>query len=175
MIAKDGLDKVSWRSIAKAVNYSPSGLYEYFANKDEIVKSLAEEGMGLLNKALSATEAHLSFESKLIVLGEAYIAFSQEHYDYFHLMFSVLPSKRDSLEQTPAGPYKRLLDIVEQGIDEAVLKETEGFDAEAITYSFWSLIHGMASLRSSTLRDFKAQFEQTNQEAMKRFIQGLKT
>lgn len=174
MIRERGLDKVSWRGIARAVDYSPAGLYEYFDNKDHIVAALAEEGLARLDRALSDVGMNRSPEVRLVGLGEAYIRYAHEHPGYFHLVFSALPSERRSREQPPAGAYRKVFDVMEEGVREGLFRDGEGRDAEVMAYGFWSLVHGMASLQTSALRGFEADFAQADREAMDCFIRGLR-
>ena len=47
MIAADkGWDAVTIRAVAGTIEYSPALIYEYFANKDEILFALMRQGFG---------------------------------------------------------------------------------------------------------------------------------
>jgi AcrR family transcriptional regulator len=172
MIRERGLDKVSWRAIARAVDYSPAGLYEYFDNKGHIVATLAEEGMVRLDGALAAVEPGLPVAERLLEMGRAYIAYAHAHPGHFHLVFSVLPSGRRSLEQPSAGAYRRLQDAMQQGLDEGLL-HGDSLDADAMAYGFWGLVHGLASLQLSTLREFEADFGAADRTILAAFLRGL--
>ena len=43
IIGKDGIDGLSTRGIADAIDYSPAGLYEYFGSKEEIIAKYMSE------------------------------------------------------------------------------------------------------------------------------------
>ena len=46
LVQEKGPDKLSMRELARRVDYSPAGLYEYYENKDEIiVASLTGSGL----------------------------------------------------------------------------------------------------------------------------------
>ena len=40
LVKEQGIDKWSLREIARRIDYSPSGLYEYFDSKDDILYTL---------------------------------------------------------------------------------------------------------------------------------------
>ncbi|NCC64321.1 MAG: TetR/AcrR family transcriptional regulator [Spirochaetia bacterium] len=50
---KEGYSQISIRKIAQKIEYTPSIMYHYFANKEEIVSKLLEQGSSELNKDLA--------------------------------------------------------------------------------------------------------------------------
>ena len=173
MVRTRGIDKVSWRGIARAVDYSPSGLYEYFASKDEIIHTLAAEGMAILDEYLAAVDNSAALEDQLVEVGLAYIRFAHDHPVRFNLSFSLLPSQRQSLEQAPAGAYERLYDLMQRGLGEGRFRPISEDGADVLAYVFWSLLHGMASLQITHLRDFDADFAPIDRGGIQALVQGL--
>ena len=55
MMAEGGLEALAWRELARRLDYSPAGLYRYFANREEILCTLAAESMALLADRLRTT------------------------------------------------------------------------------------------------------------------------
>ena len=53
LINEKGLDKLSLREIARRIEYSPAGLYEYFESKGDILIALAREGEARLIRAFN--------------------------------------------------------------------------------------------------------------------------
>lgn len=41
MMAERGVETRGWRELARCLDYSPAGLYRYFANREEILSLLA--------------------------------------------------------------------------------------------------------------------------------------
>lgn len=194
MIREKGIDKVSWRGIARAVGYSPAGLYEYFDNKDDIVAALATEGLAFLDRAMrravgapagASAESRKSAESapetspravedRLLAMGRAYVRFAHDHPGHFHLVFSVLPSGRRSRAEPAVGAYGMVLEAVQQGIAEGTFVPRGDLDAEAMAYGFWSLVHGLASLQLTALRGFDADLAALDQDVILAFLRGLR-
>jgi AcrR family transcriptional regulator len=174
LIVDDGLDKVSWRAIARAVGYSPAGLYEHFANKDAIVAALATEGMAILANGLERIDRSLHVEERVLEMGRCYLRFSREHTGHFHLIFAALPSRRRSRAQPASGAYRHLIDAIQDGIDEGAFRTTPSFDAEAMAYGYWGLVHGLASLQSTVLHGFEAEFEAADEAVLASFVRGLR-
>lgn len=174
MIRAKGIDKVSWRSIARAVNYSPAGLYEYFENKDAIVAAIAQEGLELLDAALGAVERSQSVEARLIDMGKAYVRYAHDHPGYFHLVFSALPSGRRTREQPASGAYALVRDAMRDGIERGIFRAEGALDEEIMAYGFWGLAHGVASLQITSLEGFDADFQQADEEVFQVYLRGLK-
>ncbi len=173
MVRTQGIDKVSWRGIARAVDYSPSGLYEYFASKDEIIQTLASDGLAILDGYVAAVDENLSLEDQIVEAGLSYIRFAHDHPVRFELAFSRFPSERQSIEQEPAGAYKRLYDLVRRGLDEGRLHTLSEEGADGLAYLLWSFFHGMASLQITHLRDFDADFVHIDRRGIEAFVKGL--
>lgn len=56
IIATEGLDNLSIRKIAKKIDYSPSVIYHYFKDKEEIVNNLMRSGYMKIVNAVSAVD-----------------------------------------------------------------------------------------------------------------------
>lgn len=174
LVAEKGLDKLSLREIARRVDYSPAGLYEYFGSKEEILLALARQGHDRLKAALQSTPTTLSPVERLVELSLAYIDFALRNQEYFAVMNN-LPSKRMSLAE-PVGAessYSPILQAVQAAIDADQIAVKEGYGQEEITYSIWAMVHGMAMLRLTHLRDFQGDFEHSNRQALAVFMAGL--
>src|SRR5947209_11755605 len=55
IIAESSIEALSMREIARRVEYSPSGLYEYFASKDELLGALCRQGFEKLTEHIKRT------------------------------------------------------------------------------------------------------------------------
>ncbi len=175
LITEKGLDKLSLREIARRVEYSPAGLYEYFDGKDDILRALAREGDARLRAAFERISPDLSPVERLIQIGLAYVDFVIHNSEFFTVMNS-LPSTYTSLDQ-PApteSSYYNILQAVQNAIDAGHIRPRENFGRDEITYSIWAMVHGMGTLRLGHLREFKADFETANRQALETFLAGLK-
>jgi AcrR family transcriptional regulator len=175
LITEKGLDKLSLREIARRVEYSPAGLYEYFDGKDDILRALARQGDARLRAAFERISHDLPLTERLIQICLAYVDFVIYNSEYFTVMNSI-PSNYTSLDQ-PApreSSYFIFLQAVQNMIDAGEITPREGFNREEITYSLWAMAHGMGMLRLNQLRDFEADFETANRRAFEIVIAGLK-
>jgi AcrR family transcriptional regulator len=172
-----GVEGIGPREVARRLDYSPAALYRYFDSREEIVAALAQESMALLRERLQAAaagdRAAVAADrgvDPLIAVGEAYLAFAAQEPERFRLLFSELPSRRRSLVELPASdsPYQVVLDVVSGAIAEGRIARE--FDVESAAFVLWSLVHGMAVLRSTHLRGFDADFDSLQRLALERLI-----
>ena len=163
------------REIARRVEYSPAGLYEYFDGKDDILRGLAHQGDARLRASFECISLDLPPAERLIQICLAYVDFVVCNSEYFAVMNSV-PSTYTNLNQpAPQGSsYFIFLQAVQNMIDAGEITPRESFHREEITYSLWAMAHGMGTLRLNQLRDFEADFETANRRAFEVMLMGLK-
>ncbi|MDD4678894.1 MAG: TetR/AcrR family transcriptional regulator [Tissierellia bacterium] len=74
IIASEGFDKLSIRKIAKKIEYSPSIIYHYFDDKEEILNVVMQRGYKKIVSAVSSMKIESSTpEEKLIKMTQNYI------------------------------------------------------------------------------------------------------
>lgn len=174
LIDRDGLNKFSLRAVARKVKYSPAGLYEYFANKDDIVGTLCETADKKLANYLASVPENLAYRDYLVELGIAYIRFARAETTYFRLLFIMQMSNRSSLEVPATGSaYIILLQSVQRGIENGTFIAQHEQSDEQIAYTLWSMVHGMAMLQTSHLTNFDTDFEIIDREALQNLISGI--
>jgi len=157
IIAQKGINGLSLRGIARAIDYSPAGLYEYFGSKDEIVSAVAEEGHLRLRRAMAAVAETGNFVEDIRSLGVAYMRFAIENPDHFMLMFTLLPQYAMSEDEATAmmsdkSAFPILVAAAERGVKQGVFKVREGFGPLEIAFTAWSDIHGITMLRLTQLK-----------------------
>jgi AcrR family transcriptional regulator len=179
IIAEKGPDGLSLRELARRIDYSPSGLYEYFNSKEEIVSAVSIEGLGLLSNYLNRAPANLSPADRLLEMGLAYLDFAREHPEHFRLIFASLSHEQTHLaEETMNGdsPYHLLVQAVQAVIETGEFTVSEDFDLEDMAFSLWALVHGLAVLEQTHLKHFQ-QEDPTHlyRRALRVFGEGLRS
>ncbi len=66
IIVEHGPAELSMRSLAERIDYSPSGLYEYFDSKEQIIQAVCVEGYVSLTKAMRRVDEHLPVDAYLV-------------------------------------------------------------------------------------------------------------
>ncbi|GAB4580083.1 MAG: TetR/AcrR family transcriptional regulator [Anaerolineales bacterium] len=176
MIREGGVESVSMRKIAQEIDYSPAGLYEYFGSKEEIIGVLCRMAGDRLERYMKAVDASLPIPQRLVELGMAYIKFAVENREEFLLLFTYLsnPPQKPGETTTPVGSFLVLLQTVQEAIDSGFIQNAP-FDAFAISYSAWALVHGMAMLQITALKNDPSSFESINRWTLEQFVKGLHT
>ena len=177
IIAERGTEGLSMREIAQRIEYSPSGLYEYFRGKDEIIQGLCDEGFERLSERIRyriATE-HTPVQ-RLIASGVAYLEFATQHREQYMLMFNAVPDFSLSLEEIGRNSaYALLKQGVQECIDAHELKVREHYGQEEISYQLWALLHGIAMLRLTLFSKEGANFDALNRRIIETAIENLRT
>ena len=146
LFVEEGFDNVSIRKIADLIEYSPTTVYLYFKDKDEIFFSLHDIGfqkMLELNRNLDNIENPLL---RLHKMGENYINFGMENPEYYELMFI----QREPMKKLTGCEWEngdaaltRLRDTVIECIEKGYIAKG---DAQLVSLSVWSTVHGLVSL-----------------------------
>lgn len=178
LIIENGADKLSLREIARRIDYSPAGLYEYFGSKNEIVETLCTIGNNQLSAYINKTSATLPTQERLIEMGLAYIRFARENPQLFKLMFTRLtptiiemPTSIEGLD--PQDSFVIVSREIQIAIENGLIQAQENYSVSEIAYSLWALVHGMAVLQTTYLNDMHFDFENADRHTMQAFIRGL--
>jgi len=175
LITEKGPDGLSLRELARRIDYSPSGLYEYFASKDDIVIAVCAEGLSLLRDYLNRAPADLPPAERLLEMGLAYLDFAREHPEHFRLIFIHLsdgqvPPVKNEMDDSP---YQILLQAVQATIDAGEFTIKTDFTVEEIAFSLWALVHGMAMLEQTYLRHVQTDLIPLYRRTLQVFGAGL--
>lgn len=178
IIVQKGPDKLSMRALARRIDYSPAGLYEYFGSKEEIVTAVCEQGHGRLYNEMARVDTNLPAQEYLLEIGIAYIRFAVTNPDYFLLMFTQTQSnitENNFAELTSEGSsFSILLTAVTRLAEEGIVAVNETYSVLSIAYSAWSVVHGLAMLRVTFLRGVDlVNFEVADRETLRALGLGL--
>jgi AcrR family transcriptional regulator len=178
IIAEKGVNGLSMRRLARRIDYSAAGLYEYFGSKEEIITAVCQTGHQRLSQYMNRVDKTLPADEFLMQLGLAYIAFALQNPDHFLLMFSVLQDESGGMtaEETmnSDSSYGLLLRALDNGIQAGVFKTRHGYGLSEMGYNAWALVHGLAMLRLTHLQAYQTDFDNGDRQALLTFVQGLK-
>lgn len=183
IISTKGVDALSMRGLARAIDYSPAGLYEYFGSKEEIIRAVVEEGFERFTGYLQRVDSQLPPLDYLTELGMAYITFALQNPDFFLLMFTTAPlagvfeeketraQATDMLKQEPS--FSILLRGVERAIAEGDVNSSPQRGAFEIAYTLWMQVHGTAMMQVTNFRHIPYDFEQINRLSLQILQTGV--
>lgn len=173
IIVEKGVDALSIRAIAKRIDYSPAGLYEYFGSKEEILDQVVQIGHNRLYDYLSRVDQSLPPQDYIRELGLAYIRFATQNSDYFLLMFTHIPPPEmmDHFADE-ASTFTLLVKGIGRAVEEGVLKLPEGQTILTVAYAHWGLVHGLAMLQVTQLSAVEQDFAAADVAALLAFGRG---
>lgn len=163
LFMQKGFEDTSIRNIAEKIEYSPTTIYLYFKDKDDIFFALHKEGFTILNQYFRPL-AHVKdpFE-RLMAINRAYIAFAMENGEFYDLMFIIRSpmnslTKDDSDWEEGTRAFDFLLNTVKECIEQGYFK---GMNPEVLAFTAWSMVHGVCSLE---IRNRCSVVSELNQE-----------
>lgn len=143
-----GIEDTSIRTIAERIEYSPTTIYLYFKDKDDVFRALHHEGFILLNQYFRPLENVSDPFERLKAVTKAYINFAIENGEFYDLMFiirsplnSITKDKGDWEEGNRAFAF--LVNTMSACIDKGYFK---GMNPEILAFTCWSMVHGVCSL-----------------------------
>jgi AcrR family transcriptional regulator len=142
-----GFTALSMRALAEAVGVRAPTLYDYFANKEEVLNELFLEGVDEIRQHFQPMmESSPPGAARIIGLGLAYRDFAIENPVLFQLVFGRIDSSYiPGEEQMQAGHHLYLLlrEEVERALE---MGEFEAADPDLLSMTIWSAIHGITTL-----------------------------
>jgi AcrR family transcriptional regulator len=152
LFTAEGIENVSIRKVADRIEYSPSTIYLYFKDKDELLATICQETFAQLSARLRKLVAQQSDPIQALRAGfRCYIEFGIQHPHHYHVTFS-LPNKPQGI-RTSAGAVAaadECFDILRQGLRAAMeagrIRQT---DLETVSLISWMFLHGVVSILSN--------------------------
>ncbi|MFK7805194.1 MAG: TetR/AcrR family transcriptional regulator, partial [Anaerolineae bacterium] len=173
LLVEKGINGVSLRAIAREIDYSPAGLYEYFDGKDDIIEAVCKEGHQRLADEMGQADEDLPYPIYLLGIGQGYLRFARSNPDYFMLMFTTAPfgSQLEEFEKDSSS-FPTLIYAIQKGIDEGYFDMHPG-GIYTMAMIFWSSVHGLAMLEQTQLKGANLDFEQMSLAVLNNVFQGL--
>ena len=149
LFSEHGYNGVTIRKIADLIEYSPTTVYLYFKDKNEILYELHQIGfkkMEEFNKDIFDIKNPLL---RLHKLGENYIRFGLEYPEYYDLMF-ILPAPIEFINQMKECDWQggdNALNVLKMILQECMDKKLiKPGDINTMAMAIWGMVHGLVSL-----------------------------
>jgi AcrR family transcriptional regulator len=151
LVSEEGLDALSMRALGGRVGCSPATIYLHFQDKDELLRSVMEEGFKRLDATVAEETARIpegaSPLDHLAGSARGYARFALENTGYFRAMFEMpgvanvtcCPAPHTAGRVSREGAASLLRRAAAEG-------ELTGENAEIAAVVGWGLIHGLTSL-----------------------------
>jgi AcrR family transcriptional regulator len=176
IIAESSIEDLSMREIARRIDYSPSGLYEYFASKDELLDALRRQGFEKLTEHIKRTVRGNTAPQRLLEAGIAYLDFAKRNPQLYLLMFNRVPHTEEAQKpqrRMTNAAFAVLVEIVRAGVESGAFKSIPNISIEQLAYSSWAHAHGLAMLRLTLLSTTIEDIDALNHEVIRAFIKRM--
>jgi AcrR family transcriptional regulator len=180
ILVKEGVESLTLREVARRVGVSHAAPYRHFADKNELIVAIADEGFTLLDEKLEETlkkNALRDTGAQITELAWTYVKFTFHHRSYMKVMFG---SYVTDFTKYPGMEAKitRGRDLLESVILEGQkIKKLRDNDLRLMALSCWSMVHGVAMLlveRRSEINDYsESQLETFCRALMSNLLSGL--
>jgi AcrR family transcriptional regulator len=162
------------RQIARALGYSQTAAYRYFASKNEI---LAAVRTAALNRFCARLEGALDptqdARANARNVGDAFLQFALDHPDSYRLIFDTKPPEDAQFldtEQSMKRFFGTMTDYVKGLIDEGLLVG----DADSIGRSFCVAAHGVVMMHLSGFLPSVNARDELHRTTMRLIYQGAR-
>jgi len=151
LFAREGYESVTMRKIAEAIEYSPTAIYLYFKDKEQLLNELCHADFQTLAREFQKIAEVRDPIERLKKTGLSYIEFGLRYPNHYRLMFMTpRPPHTPEMEADKGNPekdaYAFLKVIVTQCIKAGMFRK-EFCDVEAVSQMLWASVHGIVSLR----------------------------
>ena len=173
LVSERGPYGLSLREVARRIDYSPAGLYEYFGSKDELLAAVLEEGFARFGDYLLRVPQDLPPRRYLSGLGMAYLRFARENPQHFMLIFNS-PGVCDAPttgELVPHATYDALVSAVRRCIEAGDFPAS--YPEADLVFLAWSLVHGMATLQLTQLEKIDYPWEAAAEHMLDAWYEGM--
>jgi len=151
LLAKQGIDGLSLRTLARQAGVSPAAPYRHFRTAGALAEAIAIEGFERLGASMAATvrDPQLSRLSALERIGHGYLRFAAANPHHLQLMFS---GRVQAKEDKPDDPLQKaasaalavltgtIVQAQKEGLVDAAVKP------EVLAVVAWSFVHGFSTL-----------------------------
>jgi AcrR family transcriptional regulator len=147
MFAEEGYASVSMRKIADKIEYSPTTIYLYFKDKNDLLRQICDETFAKLGRKFQARSK--KHDSNLEGLREGlriYVEFGLKHPKHYEVTF-MLPLTVDLGDEFEGSLGQRAFEYLRVGVANCMASgEIKKGDVDLISQTLWAGIHGITSL-----------------------------
>lgn len=152
LFAEQGYEGVSMRAIAEKIEYSPTLIYQYFTDKESLIKELCYADFDKLAAQFQKTLQINDPIERLRQCGREYVRFAIAYPNHYRLMFMTpKPAHEDDPERAEikgnpeSDAYAFLRMLVQMAAAEGALRDPNAVP-DLVAQTLWAGLHGMIAL-----------------------------
>ena len=150
LFVQDGFDATSIRKIANEIGISPTTIYLYYKDKNDIIYALHQVGFNMLRDLFIPLMSVEDPFERLKALGRNYINFAFSHTEYYEVMFMMKEPMTFLSEHCESDLWEegeRVLDLLTHTV---IACQEVGYFKDmspaVVTMQVWSSVHGIVTL-----------------------------
>jgi AcrR family transcriptional regulator len=159
LFISEGYEGVSMRKLAEKIEYSPTAIYAYFADKEDLFHQLCQEDFARLAEVFQTDAQVRNPLERLRQIGRTYAAFGEQYPNHYKLMFMTphpAPLFDEQDREIKGNPESDAYAFLIQSVREAIAGgfiRPELTDADLIAQTLWAAVHGAISLHIAKCND----------------------
>ena len=149
MFERDGYEGFSLRQVAESIGYTPTTIYLYFKDKEDLLFAVCSQGFSTFNEALqTAYDAHTDPSERMQALGWAYFEFGMSYPLHYQVMFMQRSEwvLKAADEEEGSNSFMIQMNAVIEAMKAGMIRMGDPIET---TNLIWSGIHGIVSLALS--------------------------
>lgn len=157
LLAEGGIRALSMRAVAARVGVSATAIYNYFENKQALVRHVVNLGFERFDVYLrnAVVDKPAGSVERLRALGEAYIRFALENRQYFQVLFAFHSDLPQDIEELPqGGGYTLFRHAVIDAMEAGTIRKA---DPDLVVLYLWTHVHGLVTLLLSCQPDARCR------------------
>jgi AcrR family transcriptional regulator len=147
LFLETGVEQFSLRQAAERAGQSPGNVYNYFKDKEDLLRSLAQEAVVRFNQAQSQALQGIDDPlERYFTLGRSYVEFGIEHRAWYRLLqrTDLLMGRLDPHESAePQNSFDLLVGTLQEGMDKGLIRPQPLLPLAAFS---WAVVHGIVDL-----------------------------
>jgi AcrR family transcriptional regulator len=146
IVYREGVDRITMRSLARKLGYSPAAIYLHFRSKAELEYEIGFHGFEVLWRELSPAFSREDAEEALAELMRRYIEFGISNPQLYRLMFQDMTRLREgefANDPRVARVRHGVISIYRRGLEGGAFRSC---DPELETAVGWAGLHGFVLL-----------------------------
>jgi AcrR family transcriptional regulator len=158
LFVKEGYEAVTMRKIAERIEYSATAIYFHFKDKESVLRELCEADFLTLARQLGKIAKLADPVERLRAIGLAYAEFGFTHPNHYRLMFMTPHPhhKEEEMALHKGNPEEDAYAFLRATVADVIAagRLLPGLDdAEMLTQTMWSGMHGVISLQIAKAED----------------------
>ena len=178
LFAQEGYQNVSMRKIAERIEYSPTTIYLYFKDKNELLKFICEETFAKLGEEIREISEPETDDIEALRKGLlAYVNFGLAHPNHYEVVFGMPIFNQPHDEEYPyeGSMGQRTFEYLRSQVSACVAAgKLKNGDIDAMSQVLWAGIHGVVSLLNNHLDFPFVEKDRLIGELIETMIKGLR-